>query len=161
MTTSYFENLAEQDAFGYSDLVLENLVGMWNARFPTLADYLLTHFGYRSTVSLPISRLFIAQMADADVAAGNIGGLYLRKWVLRDGILDRVALNYDFDKMYETDPADTIYLSPSFLYCQQGDSVLLSERYGSSLKHRQRGQINNRGPQPVIEWETVWRDTAK
>lgn len=157
MITSNFENLAEQDAFSYSDLVLESLVGMWNARFPMLADYLLTNFGYRSTLSLPISRLFIAQMADADVAAGNIGGLYLRKWVLRDGILDRVAINYDFDKMYETDPTDTIYLSSSFLYCHQGDSVLLSERYGPGLIHRLRGHVIKSGPQPIIEWVTLWK----
>ena len=137
------------------DFVLRNLVDLWTARLPALADYLQATFCFTPVRPLEVSRLFIAQMADGDVATGNIGGLFSRKWVLRGDVLESVALDYDYDKMYDTDQADEIYLSPSFLYCYQGDAVLLSERYGPGLKHRLRGQIVNIG-QPSIEWVTLW-----
>jgi hypothetical protein len=95
-------------------------------------------------------------MADGNVASGDIGGKYSRKWVLREGVLRLVPLDYAYDEMYVQDQNGETYVSPSFLFCVEGDEVLLSERYGPSLKHRLRGRIQS-GRQSQIEWTSIWK----
>lgn len=138
-------------------LVLHNLVEQWAARLPVLGAYLEATFSYRPVEPIKVKRLFIAEMADGDVMNGNIGGLYAMKWVLKGGILEPVSLDYAYDEMYETDQTESLYLSPSYLFCHQDDVVLLSERYGPSLKHRLRGRLVSIDKQPTIQWETIWR----
>ncbi len=82
--------------------------------------------------------------------------MYLRKWVLRAGVLQLVPLDYAYDEMYLQNQNGETYLSPSFLFCLEGDDVLLSERYGPNLKHRIRGRIRADG-KPSIDWTSVWR----
>jgi hypothetical protein len=139
-----------------TDIVLQTLVDLWVERLPSLAHHLQDTFGYSHPSSFTVDRLFIAQMADGNVASGDIGGKYSRKWVLREGVLRLVPLDYAYDEMYVQDQNGETYVSPSFLFCVEGDEVLLSERYGPSLKHRLRGRIQS-GRQSQIEWTSIWK----
>lgn len=139
--------------------VIHNLVDLWKERLPCLHDYLQATFGYSPVEPLEVTRLFLAQMADGDITTDNMGGVYSLKWVFSRGVLQAVPLDFAYDEMYETDPTGNLYLSPSFLFCHQEDVVLLSERYGPSLKHRVRGHLVNHGKKATIEWKTIWRSS--
>ena len=141
------------------DAVVRYLVEFWRASVPNIGEYLRNQFGLSLDTGFQFKRLFICEMADATVSTGNIGGMYARKWVLLNDILESVALNYAYKEMYEMDTSGKVYLSPSFLYGRDADAVLLSERYGPSLKHRRRGRILAGGGQLTgIEWDTLWCD---
>jgi hypothetical protein len=143
--------------FSVTDIVLEGLVGEWQARLPRLAEHLKTEFGYVVTHPLAIKRLFICEQADGTVVPENIGGMVRRKWVVQDECVREVPLDFAWKEMYDTDDSGIIYVSLSFLFCCQDDLILLSERYAAELRHRLRGQIIRRGPKPGIEWKTLWK----
>ena len=142
-----------------TNLVLSNLLTLWTARLDELPNYLNANFSY-SIGSFPtIKRLFIAEMSNGDVLKDNIGSEYAHKWLIVASSLVSVSLDYAYDEMYETNASGEVYLSPSYLFCHQGNVVLLSERYGPSLKHRLRGTIIPNGEQCTIEWISLWRST--
>ena len=106
-------------------------------------------------------RLFICEMADAEVSAGDIGHNFARKWVLVNGVLEPVALDYAYKEMFDLDESWRLYVSPSFFYARDADVVLLSEHYGNGLTHRRRGQILANDQVLQIEWKTLWCSTAR
>jgi hypothetical protein len=139
-----------------STSIVQYLVSVWVARLPSLGQYLHEQFGCPLVQPHQVKRLFIAQTADGDLAAGNIGGVYSSKWTYTEGILEQVQLDYAYREMYETDASGELYVSPSFLFfCDQG-AVLLSERYGPTRKLRLRGRVISTEEPIAIEWLTLW-----
>ncbi len=141
-----------------SDIVLDAFVAEWRVRLPKLAEYLNEQFGYVMTHPLSVERLVICEQADGTVMPENIGGRFRRKWVVTEGSVREVSLDFAWREMYDTDDSGVIYVAPSFLFCCQDDLVLLSERYGSGLTHRLRGRIIDARTQTQrIEWTTLWK----
>ena len=139
-----------------SDIVLAMLVAEWQVRLPRLGEYLNEQFGYVVTHPLAVERLIICEQADGTVIPENIGGRFLRKWIVLGGSVRVVPLDFAWKEMYDTDDSGAIFVSPSFLFCCQDDLVLLSERYGGGLRHRLRGRVIDDGFQRGVEWTTLW-----
>ncbi len=139
-----------------SEVIARYLVEIWKATLPDVADYLRRQFGYSLDPAHQFKRLFICEMADAEVSDGNIGGRFARKWVFVNGALEEVALNFAAKEMHEKDESEVVYISPSYFFGLGLPFVLLSERYGPSLLHRRLGLILSGQPSLRIEWETLW-----
>jgi hypothetical protein len=144
------------DEYINADIIVNYLTRLWSERLPHLSQYLDEHFRFFVTPQQRVRRLFIAQMGDGNVTTGNIGGVYCSKWVMSEGSIEKVPLDYAYQEMYETDSTGEIFLSPSFLFCFDQNAILLSERYGPSLKLRLRGQVVQNGQEPTIEWAKLW-----
>ena len=143
----------------YTNLIIRHITDTWAKRLPNLAQFLFEQFGYPPTWTHEVKQLFIAEMADGDVAAGNIGGLYAAKWIFEEGVFKEVALDYHYREMYNTDPSDNLYLSPSFLFCYGQGQILISERYGPALKRRLRGKIIGDQDSIKVEWVALCSTT--
>lgn len=143
-----------------TSLVLRNLTDLWMERLPRLAEHITLTFGVVIPALSHLNRLFMAH-TDGDVPTRNIGGRWSQKWLLENGILEEVALNYEYAEMYQTDSSDEVYITPSFLFCFDNTTVLLSERYGPHLTHRLIGRLSHTNAMSGFEWETVWKSASR
>ncbi len=136
---------------------LRIVLSLWFTRRSNMAEYLHTQFGYELESEQEFTRLIIAQTTDGNLDTNNIGGQFAAKWVVDADTLTAVDVNYAWNEMYNTDGTDSYYMTPSFLFCFDGDEILVSERYGPLLKHRIRGKcLGESAGAPKVEWRTIW-----
>src|SRR5262245_7478751 len=95
-----------------ADILLAAIVAKWQVRRPRLAEHLNTEFGYVITHPLAVERLIICEQADGTVIPENIGGRFRRKWVVSDGILREVPLDFAWNEMYDTDESGVVFVTP-------------------------------------------------
>ena len=138
------------------DAVVRYLVDFWKKIVPNAVEYFHRQFGFSLSPSRRFNRLFLCQMADADISSGNIGHLFARRWIFADDMLEEVPLRFAYKEMIETDESGDLFLSPAYFFGCDAGTILLSERYGSSLIHRRLGQIVSNVHPLQIEWETLW-----
>src|SRR5262245_57134049 len=86
----------------------------------------------------------------------NLGRVAAAAWVVEGGVAVPVPVNHEWERMYATDPSDTFYLRPSYLFYRDGGEVLLSERYGPRMTHRSCGRVSSAGGAWQMEWTTRW-----
>jgi hypothetical protein len=140
------------------EVPIMTLVGLladrWRSRCRDLDNYLRSTFGVPAPNPIP-TRLHLSQMANGSVRPENIGSMFAAVWLVELGSVREVPLDFEWQTRWNTDELDIYFLTHAYSFVVEGEDILLSERYGSALRHRSRCRLFI-GPPLTADWSTCW-----
>ncbi|MGL4460517.1 MAG: hypothetical protein ACRC1K_00015 [Planctomycetia bacterium] len=139
--------------------VFRHLVDAWASRRLDLNKYLQKYFSHDFNFPCPVDRLYLAEMTDGDFSKDFMGYNFGLKWIVNGDTVAEIETQFDYAAMNEEDDTHTVFNSPTYRFWVEQDAVLLSERYGPSIRIRLLGRPNGDDGSASISWSVLWSDT--